>query len=40
MSIEDWDVNQPLPWDHLAGPLPKATLQKHRDSALVGDGGK
>jgi radical SAM superfamily enzyme YgiQ (UPF0313 family) len=37
---EDWDVNQPLPWDHLAGPLPKATLQKHRDSALVGDGGK
>jgi hypothetical protein len=36
---QDWDVHQPLPWDHLAGPLPKATLQKHRDSALVGDEG-
>ncbi|MBE9109939.1 radical SAM protein [Nodosilinea sp. LEGE 07298] len=30
---EDWDLNQPLPWDHLLGPLPKATLQKHFDSA-------
>jgi radical SAM superfamily enzyme YgiQ (UPF0313 family) len=25
----DWDLDQPLPWDHLLGPLPKATLQKH-----------
>ncbi|MBD2105553.1 radical SAM protein [Nodosilinea sp. FACHB-13] len=33
---EDWDLDQPLPWDHLLGPLPKATLQKHFDSAGVG----
>jgi hypothetical protein len=26
---DDWHSNQPLPWDHLLGPLPKATLQKH-----------
>ncbi len=32
----DWDLDQPLPWDHLLGPLPKATLQKHFDSAGVG----
>ncbi|MBW4481459.1 MAG: B12-binding domain-containing radical SAM protein [Tildeniella torsiva UHER 1998/13D] len=32
---EDWDLDQPLPWDHLLGPLPKATLQKHFDSAGV-----
>lgn len=25
----DWDLDQPLPWDHLAGPLPKDTLKKH-----------
>ncbi|WOD41346.1 radical SAM protein [Nodosilinea sp. E11] len=31
----DWDLAQPLPWDHLLGPLPKATLQKHFDSAGV-----
>lgn len=29
----DWDLDQPLPWDHLQGPLPKATLQKHLASA-------
>jgi radical SAM superfamily enzyme YgiQ (UPF0313 family) len=33
---QDWDLHQPLPWDHLVGPLPKATLQKHRDMALSG----
>ncbi len=32
----DWDLGQPLPWDHLLGPLPKATLQKHFESAGVG----
>lgn len=32
---QDWDVTAPLPWDHLAGPLPKATLRKHRETALV-----
>ncbi|MGF1570960.1 MAG: B12-binding domain-containing radical SAM protein [Nodosilinea sp.] len=30
---ENWDVHQPLPWDHLLGPLPKATLQKHLETA-------
>ncbi|WP_313887503.1 radical SAM protein [Nodosilinea sp. LEGE 07088] len=30
---ENWDLDQPLPWDHLLGPLPKATLQKHFYSA-------
>ncbi|MBD2234425.1 B12-binding domain-containing radical SAM protein [Phormidium tenue] len=33
---EDWDLDRPLPWDHLLGPLPKATLQKHFDSAGLG----
>jgi radical SAM superfamily enzyme YgiQ (UPF0313 family) len=32
---EDWPTDQPLPWDHLQGPLPKATLLKHRDSAIA-----
>lgn len=32
---EDWSPDQPLPWDHLQGPLPKATLLKHRDSAMA-----
>ncbi|MGB5974823.1 MAG: radical SAM protein [Nodosilinea sp.] len=32
----DWDLDQPLPWDHLLGPLPKATLQKHFDAANIG----
>ncbi|MEO0986221.1 MAG: radical SAM protein [Cyanobacteria bacterium J06639_14] len=31
---EDWNDHQPLPWDHISGPLPKKTLLKHRDSAL------
>ncbi len=31
----DWEVDQPLPWDHILGPLPKATLQKHRASAIA-----
>jgi radical SAM superfamily enzyme YgiQ (UPF0313 family) len=26
---QDWTVDQTLPWDHLAGPLPKATLATH-----------
>ena len=29
----DWPTSQPLPWDHLEGPLPKATLVKHLQSA-------
>ncbi len=26
---EQWPIDRTLPWEHLAGPLPKATLQKH-----------
>ncbi|HSM81855.1 MAG TPA: radical SAM protein, partial [Nodosilinea sp.] len=33
---EDWAPDRPLPWEHLLGPLPKATLQKHLASAGVG----
>jgi radical SAM superfamily enzyme YgiQ (UPF0313 family) len=32
---EDWAMDQVLPWEHLQGPLPKATLVKHRDSAMA-----
>jgi radical SAM superfamily enzyme YgiQ (UPF0313 family) len=30
----DWSTEQVLPWSHLQGPLPQATLLKHRDSAI------
>ena len=30
---ENWEPDQVLPWDHIQGPLPKATLLKHLDSA-------
>jgi radical SAM superfamily enzyme YgiQ (UPF0313 family) len=30
-----WRPDRVLPWEHLEGPLPKATLQKHRDEALA-----
>jgi radical SAM superfamily enzyme YgiQ (UPF0313 family) len=30
----DWAQEQVLPWEHLQGPLPKATLQKHLSSAI------
>ncbi|MEL7070468.1 MAG: radical SAM protein [Cyanobacteria bacterium J06581_3] len=30
---ETWNANQTLPWEHLEGPLPKATLRKHLDDA-------
>jgi len=29
----DWSTEQVLPWSHLQGPLPQATLLKHLDSA-------
>jgi len=29
----DWPLSQVLPWQHLQGPLPQATLQKHLRSA-------
>ena len=31
---DTWPTDQPLPWDHLQGPLPKATLVKHLAEAL------
>jgi radical SAM superfamily enzyme YgiQ (UPF0313 family) len=30
----DWSTDQVLPWSHLQGPLPQATLLKHRDAAI------
>jgi radical SAM superfamily enzyme YgiQ (UPF0313 family) len=30
----DWDQSQVLPWEHLQGPLPKTTLQKHLATAM------
>jgi radical SAM superfamily enzyme YgiQ (UPF0313 family) len=32
---ENWHSDRILPWDHLAGPLPKETLQKHAQSSQV-----
>jgi radical SAM superfamily enzyme YgiQ (UPF0313 family) len=31
---ETWPLDQVLPWSHLQGPLPPATLQKHWQSAI------
>jgi radical SAM superfamily enzyme YgiQ (UPF0313 family) len=33
---ERWPLSQVLPWQHLQGPLPVATLQKHLQSAIDG----
>ena len=30
---DEWPTDRVLPWDHLEGPLPKATLIKHLDDA-------
>lgn len=32
---ENWAADQVLPWSHLQGPLPVATLRKHLDSAIA-----
>jgi radical SAM superfamily enzyme YgiQ (UPF0313 family) len=32
---EEWATDRILPWSHLQGTLPQATLVKHRDSAFV-----
>jgi radical SAM superfamily enzyme YgiQ (UPF0313 family) len=32
---QTWDTNQILPWQHIHGPLPQATLIKHLESAMV-----
>lgn len=31
----DWSRDQPLPWQHLNGPLPVPTLEKHLDDAIA-----
>ncbi|MGF1515582.1 MAG: B12-binding domain-containing radical SAM protein [Elainellaceae cyanobacterium] len=31
----DWSSDAPLPWGHLQGPLPTATLAKHRQEAVA-----
>jgi radical SAM superfamily enzyme YgiQ (UPF0313 family) len=30
----DWPLTETLPWQHLLGPLPPSTLEKHRQDAL------
>lgn len=32
--FRNWDLDEVLPWDHLQGPLPIATLKKHHDEAV------
>jgi hypothetical protein len=31
----NWGSEQVLPWEHLEGPLPNATLLKHQQEALA-----
>jgi radical SAM superfamily enzyme YgiQ (UPF0313 family) len=33
---QNWDLEQVLPWEHLQGPLPVATLKKHLADSLSG----
>jgi radical SAM superfamily enzyme YgiQ (UPF0313 family) len=32
---QDWPIEQVLPWAHLQGSLPSATLEKHRAEAMA-----
>lgn len=32
---KDWSLDQPLPWDHILGPLPKAALIEHYQQAMA-----
>jgi radical SAM superfamily enzyme YgiQ (UPF0313 family) len=32
---QDWETSQILPWQHIQGPLPQATLLKHLESARL-----
>ncbi len=32
-ALNDWPIDQVLPWSHLQGPLPQVTLEKHLQSA-------
>ena len=31
---DNWKTDKILPWSHLQGPLPQATLMKHLDTAM------
>jgi len=33
--FQEWDLEQVLPWSHLKGPLPEATLKKHLAEAMT-----
>lgn len=33
--FQEWELNQILPWSHLKGPLPEATLKKHLAEAMT-----
>lgn len=33
--FQEWDLEQVLPWSHLQGPLPAATLKKHLAEAMT-----
>ncbi|MEG4320997.1 MULTISPECIES: radical SAM protein [unclassified Microcoleus] len=33
--FQEWDLHQVLPWSHLKGPLPEATLKKHLAEAMT-----
>ncbi|MDX2098966.1 MAG: radical SAM protein [Leptolyngbyaceae cyanobacterium bins.59] len=34
-AFTNWPLEQVLPWSHLQGPLPQATLEKHRETAVA-----
>ncbi len=33
--FQEWELEQVLPWSHLKGPLPEATLKKHLAEAMT-----
>ncbi|MEG4215382.1 radical SAM protein [Microcoleus sp. Pol14C6] len=33
--FQEWELDQVLPWSHLKGPLPEATLKKHLAEAMT-----
>jgi len=33
--FQEWDLDRVLPWSHLKGPLPEATLKKHLAEAMT-----
>jgi hypothetical protein len=32
--FQEWELDRVLPWSHLKGPLPEATLKKHLAEAM------